>query len=137
MSSNDPTDRPLLVTAATAVMTIAGALVILTGLVSLFARGSSAAEVGDPLRWAFVVAPVILLPVGVVDLVAARAALGGTPWARTAGAASAIVLALFGLFALGADATAGEFLLTTGWIVANGFVVYALVVSGAWFASRA
>ena len=125
--------RPPLVTAAAAVMTIAGALVTAVGLVSLFARGPSAAGLEDVLHWAFIVLPPILLPLGVLDLVAARGALRRASWARAAGLVSAGLFAVFGLFVLGATASAGEFLLSVTWIVANGCVIYALSVSGSWF----
>jgi hypothetical protein len=125
------------VTAAAFVMTMAGAVVILVSLLSLFARGPSAAGLEDVLHWAFIVLPPILLPFGLLDLVAARAALRGAAWARGAGLAAGVVLSLFGLLVLGANAGAGEFLLSTAWILANGFVLYALSVTGGWFGGRA
>ena len=127
------TPRPALVTAAAAVMTIAGAIVTLTGLLSLFARGPSAAGLEDVMHWAFVLFPPILLPLGVLDLAAARAALRGARWAPTAGLVSAALLATFGLFVLGATTGASEFLLSATWIAANGFVIHALSVTTAWF----
>lgn len=123
-----------MVTESATVMTIAGAMVMVAGLVSLFARGPSAAGLEDVLHWAFIVFPPILLPVGVLDLVAARGVLRGAQWARVAGLVAAVLLAVFGLFVLGANASAGELLLSTAWIVANGFVIYALSISGPWFA---
>lgn len=142
MTANDRPDpspgmaRPALIAAAAAVMASAGVLVTLTGFISLFARGPSAAGLEDLLHWAFILFPPILVPIGLLDLVGARAVLRGAPWARIAGLVSAASLALFGLFVLGATAGASEFLLSTAWIVANGFVIYALSVTGAWFAER-
>jgi hypothetical protein len=135
-SSPAETPRPILVTAAATVMTVAGIAVTLSGLISLFARGPSVSGFEVILHWAFVVLPPILLPVGLLDLVAARGALRGAPWARMAGLAVAVLLALFGLLVLGASGGAGELLSSTAWIVANGFVLYALGVSGTWFADR-
>ena len=141
---NDPlaisgrgTVRPALVRRAADFTVFAGALVTLTGLVSLFARGPSMAGLEDVLHAAFVLVPPVLLPLGLLDLVAGRALLQGPRWARIAAMTSAFVFALFGLFVIAALTTPVESLLGVAWIAGNGFVVYALAVNGEWFARQA
>jgi hypothetical protein len=129
--------RPTLVMVAATLTTFAGALVTLAGLLSLFARGPSMGGLEDVLHWAFVLFPPILLPLGVLDLVAARGLLQGRRWARIAALTSAAAFALFALFVIAALPTTAEFLLGIAWIAGNGFVIYALAVTGDWFAGRA
>ncbi|HEY7463080.1 MAG TPA: hypothetical protein VH987_01405 [Candidatus Limnocylindria bacterium] len=144
-------ERPGMVTAAGIVMIVLGVLVTLFGLLFLIAGAfvggaGNAIETqvpGLPANMAGAVAGVIIvfaiifLAFGILDIVAGANVMGGKGWARITGIVLAVILGLLSLLGLGNPDQGGGIIITLLLIAANVFVIWALVTTGSWFASRA
>jgi hypothetical protein len=142
-----PSERPGLVTAAGITMIAIGALVVLLGLLFLLigaviGGASSQFEsqvpgfsgVSGAVTGVVIVLAIIVLAIGIFEIFAGAKVLGGRSWARMTGIVLAVLLGLIGLGSLGGGSDSVAFGLA--WVVANAFVIWALVANGRWFGPR-
>lgn len=141
--------RPGTVTGAGITMIVLGALIVLFGLFALVAAAfvggaANSINVQTPgiggiagaVAGVIIVFAVILLAIGILDIVAGANVLGGRSWARITGIVVAVILGLFGLASLGGGGSNNGGIVGLIMLAANVFIVFALVTTGGWFASR-
>ena len=143
-----PSARPTVVTVAGILLIIIGALVGLLGLVIVLAGSffggldgagfsGSVAGLRDAVGAFFIVAGLIFLIFGALDVLTGIYVLPGRPWARI----TAIVLSVLGaLFSLGGvmgeRGMQGGVLIPLVFLVAYVFIIWAVSANGRWFAER-
>lgn len=136
-----------MVTAAAIVMFVLGGLITLFGLLMLLLGGllggaASGMDFRAPGFGTFfgaaagvlIVFAIILLAIGILDIVAGAGVMGGRSWARVTGIVLAVILAIFSLGGLGGNG--GSQGVSWVWLIANGFVIWALATAAGWFAAR-
>lgn len=124
-----------------------GALIVLLGLLFLLIGavigGASSqfesqvpgfSSVSGAVTGVVIVLAIIVLAVGILEIFAGAKVLGGRSWARMTGIVLAVLLGLIGLGSLGGGNDSVAFGLA--WLVANAFVIFALVTNGRWFGAR-
>jgi len=149
-----PAQRPGTVTAAAITMIVLGALIVLLGLIAVLvgavaggvasgAAGELTGEeaavfgaLGGAIAGAILVFAVIFLAIGILEIVAGAKVLSGRGWARITGIVLGIILGLFSLAGLFGGDQGGSPIVSLIFVVANAFIVFALITGGGWFAAR-
>jgi hypothetical protein len=141
-------ERPGMVTAAGITLIVLGALTLLISLFLLIGIGLFAGAAGSipesdmpagfggmmgAFAGMFFVLMLVVLAFGVLQLASGIKVLGGRSWARVTGI---VVAAIAGLLAVSGLANSDGIIFSLILVAANGFVIWALLTTGPWFAAR-